>query len=75
MREIGIGIFAGLVIIAAIVLVAAGCNYYTINFWLDYAGKDTAFPLWACCVIACVPGIGQLSIPVAIVTFIISLFL
>lgn len=48
---------------------------YMINFWLEYAHKEPVVAWWHGILIGFVPGLGQLSIPGAVLTWIISLFL
>lgn len=60
-------------------LVSAGlgsiCWPYTINTWLIYLDKDPALQWWQGALIGLVPLLGQLSIPFAVVTWILMLFL
>lgn len=48
---------------------------YTINTWLIYADKQPAFEWWMGGLMGLLPGVGQASIPAAIITFIPMLFL
>lgn len=50
------------------------CWDYSINTALDIAGKDTQISWWAGYLIALVPGFGQISVPVAVVAWIVTLF-
>lgn len=66
-----------IIIIAIAVLISMGCWHYTLITWLSYFGKPTINIgyFWPCFVIAIVPGLGQAGIPVAILTWILMLFL
>lgn len=69
------GSVAILVIALIVVYVSALCWDYSVSFWLVQAGKPDTFSFWHGVGISCVPGIGQLSMPIAAVTFIASFFL
>ena len=66
-------------LILRILLVNAGLGAwlwpYTINSWLVYAGKPEAILWWHGTFFAFVPVMGQLTIPAAVVTFVLLLFL
>jgi hypothetical protein len=51
------------------------CWPYTVNTWLVYTGKVAALKGWHGALMAFVPGIGQLCIPLAILTWIIMMFI
>lgn len=48
---------------------------YTINTWLLYVGKDPAVVWWQGGLLGFVPVIGQLSVPAAVVTWLVMLFI
>jgi len=48
---------------------------YTINTWLVYAGKPPGIEWWHGGLIGIVPGLGQLGIPGAVLTWVAMLFL
>lgn len=48
---------------------------YTINTWLLFAHKDPAIVWWQGLLLGFVPGLGQLSLPLAVLTWIAMLFL
>jgi len=48
---------------------------YTINTWLIYAEKPPVIEWWMGGLMGLVPGLGQLCIPAAFITFILMLFL
>ena len=64
-----------LVVVAGLVLVSGACWCYAINTWLVFLGNDAVLKLWQGCLIGLVPAFGQLSIPVAVITWILMLFL
>lgn len=69
-----IGIVAILILIVAALVAGGFCWEYTIESWLRYAGKDYDLALWQGMLISIVPGLGQLAIPAAVVTWIALLF-
>lgn len=48
---------------------------YTINTWLVYIGKEPQIVWWQGMLMGFVPYLGQVSIPAAVVTWILMLFL
>lgn len=48
---------------------------YTINTWLLFVHKDPAIVWWQGLLLGFVPGLGQLSLPLAVLTWIAMLFL
>ena len=48
---------------------------YSINTWLVYFGKEPAIVAWQGAIIGFVPVVGQATIPVAFVTWVLMLFL
>lgn len=71
----GMSIGLVIVILLAILLICPFCNYYTINFWLDYAGSAKDFPFWGAILLSFVPGMGQIAVPGAAITWVVSFFL
>lgn len=51
------------------------CWPYVINFWLVFAGKAAVVVWWQGALIGFVPGLGELTIPAAVLTWIFSLFI
>jgi len=47
---------------------------YTVNSWLEVAGKDPCLTYWHGFLMGMVPGVGQLFIPAAFITFVCMLF-
>jgi hypothetical protein len=68
------GIIIG-IIIAIVVAISGFCWEYSIDYWLAYTESPKDFPLWGACLMAFVPGLGQMAIPAAAITFIVSFFL
>lgn len=56
-------------------LVGAFCWPYTINEWLEFFSKEPTLVWWQGALLSLVPGLGQLALPAAAVTFILMLFL
>ena len=48
---------------------------YTINSWLEVAGKDPAVLKWHGFLLGVIPGVGQAGILLCLVTWIMMLFL
>jgi len=48
---------------------------YSINTWLVYFGKAPSIVWWHGALLGFCPGIGQATIPVAVITWILMLFL
>ena len=48
---------------------------YTINTWLVYAGKAPKFLWWHGALLGFCPGVGQLTVPAAVVTWVLMMFL
>ena len=71
--SMGCGFF--LFVMAINGIIGAICWPYTINTWLIVAGKESAIVWWHGFLMAYVPGLGQLSIPGAVITWIIQMFM
>lgn len=67
--------FGVLIILIVSAIIGAICWTYSINTWLVYAGKDPVIVWWQGALIGFVPYVGQFSIAVAVITWIIMLFL
>ena len=63
------------VVVAACVFVGALLWPYTINSWLVFMGKPAVVVWWHGALLGFAPIIGQATIPAAIVTWILMLFL
>ena len=72
---IGCGIITVVIVVLISVIVGAVCWPYTINTWLVYAGKPPQLLWWHGALIGFVPGIGQLSIPLAVATWLLMMFI
>lgn len=71
----GAGCLVYLAIWAAFALVGALLWPWTINTWLEYAGKDPRVLWWHGALLGFCPVLGQLTIPAAVGTWILMLFL
>lgn len=69
----GFCLFA-LALIVAIVAACGWCWEYTVDSWLTYSNSPKDFPYWAGCLCALVPGLGQLSLAAALITWILLTF-
>ncbi len=47
---------------------------YSVNNWLEWAGKPQSFKFWHGFLVGLFPPVGFGSIPVAIITFVLSFF-
>jgi len=78
--KLGIALFGGIggIIIAVLLICAVigGLLWpYTLNTWLEYIGKEPCVVWWHGVLLGFCPIIGQATIPAAIVTWILMLFL
>jgi len=64
-----------LIVLAISMTIGGFCWQYTINTWLEFAGKDPAIQWWHGALISIVPHIGGFSIGAAVLTWILMLFL
>lgn len=58
-----------------LVLVGGICWPYTINTWLAFFGKTQTIVWWQGVLLGLIPFLGQISIPAAVTTWILMLFL
>lgn len=56
-------------------LIGAICWPYSINSWLVFFGKEPVIVWWQGVLLGFVPGVGQASIVVAVITWILMLFI
>jgi hypothetical protein len=56
-------------------IIGSFCWPYVINSWLVYFGKNAQIFWYHGLLISCVPGIGQLALPLTVVTWLLMLFL
>lgn len=64
-----------LVILSISGVIGGFCWPYTVNTWLVHTGNDPAIGFWHGFGMGYVPVLGQLSIPAAVVTWVLKLFL
>jgi hypothetical protein len=71
------GLCLTIIVIALIISAVIGsfCWTYSINAWLVFFGKSPVLTWWQGALIGFVPYVGQASIPVAAITWILMLFL
>src|SRR5512145_917521 len=80
-RKVKDGFFASLGILGVLLflslsgLIGAICWPYALNEWLVFLGKDPKVLWWHGFLMGYIPGLGQASIPVAVITWILMLFL
>lgn len=68
--------FGCLMILIIVSAIINGVTFpYTLNSWLIYFGKEPIIVWWQGILLGLVPGIGQLSITLAVITWILMLFL
>lgn len=75
----GATVTASLIVIVILLVISAVIGGflwpYTLNAWLVYAGKAAVVKFWHGALLGFCPWIGQLSIPLAVITWIAMLFL
>ena len=72
---LSVGLFWVTVYIIASFVSGALLWTYAINTWLVYTGKEAVVEWWMGGLLGLVPVVGQFSIPAAVLTWIIMLFL
>lgn len=75
MNKKGSIIFVILMIIVLSILFGGFCWTYSINTLLQWSGKAPTIVFWQGALLGLVPGLGQFSVVVASVIWIISLFI
>ena len=77
----GASLGCGALILVLVVLltisgvIGAICRPYTINSWLEYAGHEPGLLWWHGFLMGYVPGLGQASLPAAVLTWVLMMFL
>ena len=71
----GAGCLITLFVLSLSGIIGAFCFPYVINTWLVYAGHAPVFLWYWGFVLGYVPFIGQFSLPLAAITFVITLFM
>lgn len=71
--KLGVGLLFAILIISA--AIGAFLWPYTINEWLVYFGNEPKVVWWQGALLGFVPYLGQATIPAAIITWILMLFL
>lgn len=70
-----LGLETLLVILFISALIGGFTWTYSLNTWLVFFGKDPSIVFWQGMILGFTPYIGQASIPVAVITWILFLFL
>jgi len=73
-KQRGVGGIVLLVILAISAVIGGVCWTYTVNSWLHFFGKPEALVFWQGALLGFVPFIGQVSIPAAVLTWLLMLF-
>lgn len=63
------------VVATVLAFIGAICWPYTINTWLVLLGKTAVITWWQGALLGLVPGLGQAGIPLAVGTYIATLFI
>ncbi len=69
-----IGCIAILLIMLVSAFIGGFCIKYSVNNWLEWAGKPQSFTYWHGFLIGLIPYLGFGSIMVAIITFVLTFF-
>lgn len=56
-------------------IIGSFCWPYTLNSWLIFFEKEATIVWWHGFILGYVPGLGQASLPAAVITWILMLFL
>ena len=64
-----------LIVMLILAIIGAFCWPYALNTWLTYLGKEAMITWWQGAILGFLPVIGYLTIPVAVITWILMLFL
>jgi hypothetical protein len=71
----GIGFLGILVVLLLGAIVSSFLFPYTVNAWLLFAKREPVVQWWMGFLIGCIPGIAELVVPAAIITWLIMLFI
>jgi hypothetical protein len=72
---VGLGLGFWLMLVCVLFGIGALLWPYIINSWLVYSGRPVYIEWWMGGFLGLIPGIGQSSIPLAFITFVLMLFL
>lgn len=70
---VGGGLFSFILIVSC--LIGMICWPYTLNTWLTFFSKPATVVWWQGAILGVIPFFGQLSIPAAIITWVLMLFI
>jgi hypothetical protein len=68
-------LIAAVFILAVCTVIGAALWPYTINTWLAFFGKQASIVWWQGALMGFCPGLGQATIPAAIITWLLMLFI
>lgn len=68
-------VFVLLLVLSVSGVIGAVCWPYVINTWLEFFDKDVRIVWWHGALLGFCPAVGQASIPVAVITWLVMLFL
>jgi len=71
----GVGCGALLILLLIFACIGGWLFPYTVNTWLEYTGKEPTVAFWHGMIAGFIPGIGQLIVPAALITWFLMLFL
>ena len=75
MKFIAICIIFAIIWALIVGCIFGACWTYSLNIWLTYFDKPNIKFFWIGYILGVIPGIGQLGLPLAAITYIIHLFL
>ena len=70
-----LGVLPIIIVLGIFGIIGGFCFPYAINSWLIFFGKEATVVFWQGFLLGICPYIGQASIPVAVITFILMLVL
>lgn len=70
-----LGILPIIIVLSIFGIIGGFCFPYALNSWLVFFGKAPTVVFWQGFLLGIIPYIGQSSIPIAIITFIVMLIL
>jgi len=71
----GQGCIIPVIIYGIVIAVDALFWHYSLNTWLTYFGRTTVVLWWQAALIGAIPGIGQISLIIAFITWLAMLFI
>lgn len=62
-------------ILVALAVLSGLCWSYSLGSWLTYFHKENHIHFWQCMLLGFVPFLGQASIPFAVITWVLMMFI